>query len=228
MKKIAKRQTKSNQKFLLFHSFYILIRSDLKMLSLPNSPLLVLLQFVDPNMLSGREHESLREGEARVILLQHLAGLAHPFHYSTHENQLILAKQLIEHDANVNAVSTPLGKTPLHNACHAGNVTNLDFVQYLLEAGADPNTQNHLGRTPLMYTMPDAPSAAKFLLNWPTTDVNITMRSGASFLSRVRYTVKYFCDKLALPDNPDNVQHQFVLRQWRAIEEMLVERGAAA
>jgi ankyrin repeat protein len=46
-------------------------------------------------------------------------------------NQLILAKQLVEHGANVNAVSTPHGKRPLHKACSSGNVTNLDFVEYL-------------------------------------------------------------------------------------------------
>jgi ankyrin repeat protein len=49
-------------------------------------------------------------------------------------NQLILAKQLVEHGANVNAVETH-GKTPLHRACYSGNVTNLDFVEYLLEEG---------------------------------------------------------------------------------------------
>jgi hypothetical protein len=79
----------------------------------------------------------------------------------------------------------------------------------------------------LLRTAPGAPGAAKFLLNWPiTTDVNITDRSGKSFLSGVRIAVKFFSDKVALPDNPDRVQHQFLLQQWIEIEEMLVERGA--
>jgi hypothetical protein len=34
-----------------------------------------------------------------------MADLADPSNFSTHENQLILAKQLIEHGANGNAVS---------------------------------------------------------------------------------------------------------------------------
>jgi hypothetical protein len=224
MKKIAKRQTKRKQKFLLFHSLYLLIRSDSEMLSWPNSPLLVMLQFVDPNVLSG--DEELQEGEADSTLLHMLVDLADPCYYSTHENQLILATQLIEHGANVNAVSIPLGRTPLHSACNWGNVTNLDFVEILLEKGADPNSQDHQGLPPLMCTIPYAPGAAKFLLNWPTTDAYITTRSGSSFLALVSMSIRNFSDKVALPDNPDKVQHQFLLQQWREIEEMLVGRGA--
>jgi hypothetical protein len=67
----------------------------------------------------------------------------------------------------------------------------------------------------------------KSLLNWPATDVTITNRSGESFLTRVRRTVMYFSDKVVLHDNPKQVQHQILLQQWRHIEEMLVERGAA-
>jgi hypothetical protein len=115
-------------------------------------------------------------------------------------------------------------------------VTNLDFVELLLEAGANPNAQagnypnaqDHLGWTPLMCTTRDAPGAAKFQLNWPSTDVHITTRFGDSFLARLRGTVEYFPGKVARPDNPDRVRHQFLLRQWREIEEMLAEMGADA
>jgi hypothetical protein len=66
MKKFAESQTKYNQEFLLFHSLYCLIHSDNKMLSWPNSPLLVLLQLIDPNLLSGDEdsplHKKVRRG----------------------------------------------------------------------------------------------------------------------------------------------------------------------
>jgi hypothetical protein len=41
----------------------------------------------------------------------------------------------------------------------------------------------------------------------------------------VRDAVSYFSDQVSLPDNPDRVKDQFVLQQWREIEEMLVERG---
>jgi hypothetical protein len=95
-----------------------------------------------------------------------------------------------------------------------------------LKKGADPNAQNYRGVTPLMCTTKFAPGAAKFLLDWSTTDANITTQSGGSFLAMVRVDMKYFSDSIAHPDNPERIQHQFLLRQWREIEEMLVERGA--
>jgi ankyrin repeat protein len=101
----------------------------------------VWLQCVDLNVLFG---EQLQGSE---MPLQYLACRAHPSEYSTHENQLILAKQLIEHGANVNTVSN--GETLLHIACSGRNVTNLDFIELLLEEGADPNAQNSIG-----YTLP--------------------------------------------------------------------------
>jgi ankyrin repeat protein len=74
-----------------------------------------------------------------------LADLTDPFDESTRVNQLILAKQLIERGANVNAVSGHQGEMPLHTACLAGNVTNLDFVELVLEEGADPNYSDPFG-----------------------------------------------------------------------------------
>jgi hypothetical protein len=220
MKEIAKRQTKHNQKCMMFLSLHILAHSNSEMPSWPNSPLLVLLHFVDPNVMSGNEHEP------GCNMLYLLADLADSSDYPTHVNQLILAKQLTKHGANVNAVTIPLGEMPLHHACCASVVTNLDFVELLLKKGADPNAQDHLGRTTLVYTVPDAPGAAKYLLNRPTTDANITSRSGASFLARVRSLIRSFSRQIVLPDNPDRVQNQFQLQQWREIEDLLVERGA--
>jgi hypothetical protein len=188
-----------------------------------------MLQIIDSNVLFGDvirdEDAPLEENETRETPLHHLADLANPSDYSTHVKQLILAKQLIEHGADVNAVSIPHGMTPLHKACFVGNVTNLDFVEYLLEVGADPNIQEHLGMTPLMYTLLDAPGAAKFLLNWSTTDDNVTSFYGMSFMGGILRAVKSLSEKVVLPDNPDRVQHQFSLQQWRKIEEMMVERG---
>jgi hypothetical protein len=76
-----------------------------------------------------------------------------------------------------------------------------------------------------MWTTSYAPGAAKFLLNWSTTDVNITTRSGASFLAMVRRTITAITEEVALPHDSYQVQRQFLLQQWRGIEGMLVERG---
>jgi hypothetical protein len=205
MKKIAARQPKYIQKALLFHSLYLLIHTESEMLLWSNSPLLVLLQFVDPNAPIP---------ETRSTLLRKLASSADPSDYSTQENQLTLGRQLIELGANVNAPTYPEGETPLYTACHSGNTTNLDFIQLLLESGADPNARDHLGQTPLLYTFRMAPGAARCLLEWPTTDANITARSGLSFPTMVRDAVKFFTDKVALPVNADRAKHQFLLQQW--------------
>jgi hypothetical protein len=198
------------------------------MLLWPNSPLLVLLQFVDPSVLAGPDHGVLPEGKMSFTPLHKLTILVDPTgsDYSTQENQLTLGRQLIEHGANVNTEIYRHGETPLHLACHSVTTTNLDFIQLLLENGADPNAQNDFGGTPLFDTIMFAPGAAKFLLEWPTTDINITAKSGLSFPTMVRDAVKLFTDKVALLDNPNRVEDQFVLQQWRGIEEMLVERGA--
>jgi hypothetical protein len=209
MKKIARRLTKNDRTVLLFHSFYLLIHSDSEKILWPNSPLLVLLQFVDPNFLMGDEHEH----KIRVTPLHKLACTVDPSDYSTQENQLPLGRQLIEHGANVNAVTFPSSDTPLHCACHSYNTTNLDFIQLLLENGAGPNTQNSLGETPLMYTSMMAPGAAKFLLEWPTTNINIISRSGASFLADARGAVHHFSHSVPIPDNADRAKHQFLLQQ---------------
>jgi hypothetical protein len=214
MKKIAERQTKHAQMFLMFHSLHFLLLSDEKKLSWPNSPLLVLLQVADPE-----------GGIVGETPLHDLAKQSDTRDNSTHENLLILAKQLIAHGANVNAVATEKGDTPLHMACHSAIVTNLDFIELLLEEGADPNAQDRNGLTPLGNTITFAPGAAKCLLNWPTTDVNITDRyGGKSYLARVREVEFYFTNEIARPDNPTKVQHQFLLQQWRGIEDMLLKR----
>jgi hypothetical protein len=230
MKKLAARETKHNQKALLFHSLYLLIHTNSEKLLWPNSPLLVLLQFVDPNMLSGHDHKALQEeGTSRVTLLHHLARMADPtsIDYSTHENQVTLGRQLIEHGANVNALSFPNGCTPLHLACHSATTTNLDFIQLLLENGADPNTQDQKGMIPLIHAAMYAPGAAKFLLEFPTTDVNIIDRSGTSFLAYVRGgAIMHFAAKVIQPeDNHDRLEHKFLYQQWCEIEKMLVERA---
>jgi hypothetical protein len=75
-----------------------------------------------------------------------------------------------------------------------------------------------------MLTTLYAPSAAKFLLNWPATDANITDQSGESFLVRVRSLITTFSNQIT--SETGQIQHQFIHQQWRVIEELLVESGA--
>ena len=48
---------------------------------------------------------------------------------------------------------------------------------------------------------------------------------GEFFLVWVRSATTDISDKMALPDDPDQVANRFLLQQWRGIEEVLVERG---
>jgi hypothetical protein len=148
---------------------------------------------------------------------------------STQVTQLILGRQLIKHGANVNAVGYPGNETPLHFACYSKRTTHLDFIQLLLKKGADPNAQDEFGLTLPMGTFPLATGAAKVLLEWPTTNVNIMDRSGMSFPAMVRLCVEELSrlvarDLVARPVNPCRAENQFLLQQWSEIEKMLVER----
>ena len=57
-----------------------------------------------------------------------------------------VVKLLLEYGAFVNQTDKAHYKTGLHVACEAQSVA---CVQYLLDAGADPNVQAEEGRTPL-------------------------------------------------------------------------------
>jgi ankyrin repeat protein len=80
--------------------------------------------------------------------LHWLTELSDPSKEHTLKNQCILAKQLIEAGANVNAHAQRGNdkSTPLHATCWSGHCTNLDFIQLLLDHGANPNTKNSLGK----------------------------------------------------------------------------------
>jgi hypothetical protein len=80
--------TKSHQSISFLLRF-----SNLEALSWPSSPLLVLLQMVDPNIMP--EDESLQAGNSSSTLLYPVGKLVAPKDYSTHGNQLILGKLLL-------------------------------------------------------------------------------------------------------------------------------------
>jgi ankyrin repeat protein len=90
-----------------------------------------------------------------------LADQADPFDLSTHTNQPIQAKKI------------SLNTTPTSTLYRSQKVKRLarcmlhfqrdqpDFVEYLLEVGADPNAQDPQGLTPLMVHTPDMPQCGQ-------------------------------------------------------------------
>ncbi len=66
-----------------------------------------------------------------------------PLHYAASKGQVATAKMLLTKGAMVNAPSSE-GRTPLMMAGYSGN---RDMVQVLLDAGADPTTQDLKGQT---------------------------------------------------------------------------------
>jgi hypothetical protein len=218
MKEIV-RQSKYSLDYFWFGCLPFLLRADSKMLLWPSSPFIVLLEFVDPDLLWERQQEDA----IRSTVLHWLAEAADPNNIKIQENQGILGRLLIKRGANVNAVTYPNGATPLYNACHSARTTNLDFIQLLLDNDANPNIQNDWGETPLMCTVQMAPSAAKLLIEWPTTDVNLTSKAGKCILAMVRYTIDFLTDGCSFPWHPRN---RFLCQQWRDNEELLVAKGA--
>jgi len=76
-----------------------------------------------------------------------LSGLGFNFHLKLkHFFPSDVVKLLLEYGAFVNQTDKAHYKTGLHVACEAQSVA---CVQYLLDAGADPNVQAEEGRTPL-------------------------------------------------------------------------------
>jgi hypothetical protein len=220
MKKVLQNESPFSRQVILLRSLYVLSQLPSEMLKLSTSPLKVALQFVDASVMSC-PGPNMDDGRGATPL-HCLAQMSDPSKEHTLKNQCIIAKQLIEAGANVNArAQRGNGNvTPLHAACSSGNCTNLDFIQLLLDHGANPNTKDSDGNTPLYYTVPGAPGAAKFLLTYSAkTDPDI-LGYGGSFLAMVRSCLENFFGPL-----PDREKYLFQVKQWKEVEKLLVERG---
>jgi hypothetical protein len=227
MKLILLKESRHNRQDILFRSLHILSQLPSEMLKLPTSPLKVALQSVNASVMScpGPNMDDSRGATP----LHCLAQLSDPSKEDTLENQCILAKQLLEAGANVNGrAQRCVNKiTPLHNACWGGFCTNLDFIQLLLDHGANPNAKSSDFVTPLHYTYPNAPGAAKFLLTYSDkTDPDILTNDGRSFLAMVRSCIAERTSKARLPHNPHPEIMLFQVKQWEEVEKLLVKRGA--
>ena len=186
----------SSRESLLFQSIGILLGLDSDIIVQPTSPVLVLLESgVDPNFLSHPRGGPPDDSSSRPLHM--LVGCTAP-NVDVMERQVIIARQLIEAGADVNAVNGPaLGKnSPLHNACSSARCTNLGLIKLFLDHGANPNLGNVMSQTPLMMTLEMSPSAAKLLLTYPyesspapAIDVNVRTNDGLLYLGGLQGSI---------------------------------------
>jgi hypothetical protein len=220
MKQIALRQDQDTRETWVLPILMEVAHVDVDRLMWPSSPLLVLLAcLVDHNPTAplGGIHQQ--------FWFSWLASLTHPDgHHIYYTRQILLAKQLVSFGVDVNAGDW----TPLYFACST-RVINLEYIEFLLQSGADPNAIDPSGMTPFMYTLDWAPGAAKVLIEWSATDVNIVSPSGHSMLAHARMRKEFFSGMTdsPTPERPRRAaEDQFLLQQWLEVEEMLMDRGA--
>jgi hypothetical protein len=146
MVKIVKRIPMVHKEWLVFQSMAILQCFSVKSLEQPTSPLLVLLGDggVDPSFLS-HDIDIKTPDETSTTPLHFLTSLTIP-DFDKMKRQVCIAKQLIEHGADVNArAGTAWGShSPLFTTCHSSICTNLDLIKLLLDNGADPNQGRYI------------------------------------------------------------------------------------
>ena len=239
MKKLFLRQTKANKHIFFFLCLDVLAVAPTKMLDLPTSPLKLALQYVDPNVLCTMNNDKGGGTALHAVCLW-----KDPSAGRVSDNQLVIARQLLEAGAKVGATTSKdrAKCTALHFACWSKSSTNLELIQLLLDKGADPNAPNMFGETPLMYTLAFAPGAAKFLLEYAADklDLNRVAYSnsdnvaGKSILAQVRgvilqLSISYsgFESKEKTPSNvEEHAKTGYLIGQLKELEELLVARGA--
>jgi|SaaInl74LU_5_DNA_1037368.scaffolds.fasta_scaffold12181_1 hypothetical protein len=184
MKAIASGIPTNEKVFLLHAMCCLLLHAKPWQVDLPTSPLKILLQVgVDANAIP-------EEGVYNCLTL---LAAQHSESESFKRNQVAIARQLIEGGADVNRPSLENGAgliAPLYFACSSTHYTNLDFIQLLLENGANPNQQTVDGVTPLLASIEMAVGAAIFILkfehaNKVKVDPNVRSNRGETLWSRL-------------------------------------------
>lgn len=182
MKKTAS-EIPNNDKIVFLHAMCcLLLHAKPWQVDLPTSPVKILLQVgVDANAIP----------EKGVYNCLTLLAAQHSDKESFKKNQVAIARQLIEGGADVNRPSLENGAgliAPLYFACRSTHCTNLDFIQLLIENGANPNQQTVDGMTPLLASIEMAVGAAIFILkfehaNKVEVDPNVQSKNGATLWS---------------------------------------------
>ena len=103
--------------------------------------------------------------------------------YGDKERYLEVVKLLVQAGVPVDVTEDQLGRTPLFEACLAGNES---VVGFLIEEGADPNYKDNSGRTPLMITTSRGELKIARLLLAAGADKYIEDDEGGTAFSRAR------------------------------------------
>jgi hypothetical protein len=226
MHKIARQQDHHTRESWVLIILNQLSRIYVERLMWPSSPLLVLL---DCMVACHPFYDSPLGGIHQPLWFNCLAKQTYPDdHCIWYASQILLANQLVKFGIDVNTGISD-GSTPLHNACCSTGVINLEYIEFLLQSGTDPNAKDRSRRMSLTYTIDRAPGAAKASIEWPATDVDIVSRSRISLLVSAHMAKLHFrgaTESLAHERPRRAVEDQFILQQWLEVEAMLVERGA--
>lgn len=135
-------------------------------LILPAGAVLAAPTVAAPTVPDTRLIEAVRSGDQAAVktLLRQRALVntadgdgSTALHWAAYEDNLVLATQLLDAKADVNAATRLQAETPLFMACQAGSAA---MISLLLAHGADPNRVNTLGTTPLMIAAASGSAAA--------------------------------------------------------------------
>ena len=120
-----------------------------------------------------------------------------------------VARYLLSRGASIDKKCSEGGQTALLIACYTSFGTVTEMVSLLLSAGADPNTRNNFGRTPL--------NAHVMFCQTPSVEcVTALLRAGAS-LDRVRYENSF--EESHSPDSDDEPETREIF--WPAMRALV-------
>ena len=228
---IVSSLTAHDKKAIIFMSLSLAMRVPTSYLYLESSPLLRMLRAgADPSALSSPPPGHPPD-DAGSTALHWLPELANPNSSASHSNVLVLARQLLDAGADVNARAGPgLDRvTPLIRACGSGVATNLDLIDLYLARGADPNLADVCGQTAAMHSMPFASAAARRLVLHPSIDLSLRVHSdinsGQSLMDMVLFCLANISN-IGLESDAEDQRH-VLQAQLEDLHALISERLSA-